>query len=154
MKFVKYIKVMLPILVLIGLFVFKRYYVDDLSDAIANNFQSTDTPKKYKQYNLTSDGTNYIGTLLEFGATNCSACRKMEYVLKEIRTEYADELNIKFINTNKKEVLILGKKFGILAIPMQVLMNKQGELVYKHIVYISTDDLSDQIDNFIIKTTQ
>jgi len=59
MKFVKYIKVMLPILVLIGLFVFKRYYVDDLSEAIANNFQSTDTPKKYKQYNLTSDGTNY-----------------------------------------------------------------------------------------------
>ena len=141
---------MLPILVLIGLFVFKRYYVDDLSDAIANNFQTTDTPKKHEQYDLTSDGTSYLGTLLEFGATNCSACRKMEYVLKEIRTQYADELNIKFINTTQKEGLILGKEFGIIAIPMQVLINEQGEVVYKHTGYISTDDLKEQINNKLL----
>lgn len=141
---------MIPILVLIGLFIFKNYYVNHLSDAIANNFQSTDTPKKYEQYDLAKVSSNYQGTLLEFGATNCSACRKMEYVLKEIRTEYADELNIKFINTTQKEGLILGKKFGILAIPMQVLMNKHGEVVYKHTGYISTDDLKEQINNKLL----
>ena len=40
----------------------------------------------------------------------------------------------------------MGKKFGLVMIPMQVLLNREGEVVYKHIGYISSEDLSDSIE--------
>lgn len=141
---------MIPILVLIGLFVFKNYYVDDLSEELAKRSYTTETSSKYKEYDLAGSHSIYEGTLLEFGATNCSACRKMEYVLKDLRKRYSDKIKISFINTTQKEGLILGRKFGLLVIPMQVLMNKQGEVVYKHFGYISTKDLSIQIENHVL----
>lgn len=150
MKLFRYIKVIIPILVLIGLFIFRNYYANHLSDEITIKNHSGNNPKTYPQYDLTSDRTNYHGTLLEFGANNCSACRQMEVVLKEIRSEYSDRLIIRFINTTRKEGLIIGREFGIISIPMQVLINKQGEVVFKHTGYISTDDLKEHINNKLL----
>lgn len=41
----------------------------------------------------------------------------------------------------------LGRQFGVVMIPMQVLLNGEGKVVFKHNGYISTKELSKQINN-------
>lgn len=151
MKYANYIKVLLPFLVLAGLFIFKQYYLDEVSDKMASRFHDGASSETYEEFNLTRKSTAFRGTLLEFGATNCSVCRQMEKVLSELSEKYSHNIDIKFMNTTEKEGLIIGRKFGMIAIPMQVLLDEKGKVVFKHIGYISAEDLSDKIDHLILK---
>lgn len=155
MKFVNYIKVLLPFLVLAGLFVFKKYYLEDVSDLLSDGHGNVGREKIYEKFVLDADKNNYHGTLLEFGAKNCSACRQMEDVLDELESLYQNKIIIRFMNTTVKEGLIMGRNFGIIAIPTQILLNSEGKVVYKHTGYISTEDLSSKIQDLLLnKPTQ
>ena len=152
MKTLRYIKVLSPFLLLAGIFIFKYYYLDEVSDRMAGDLHRSGHQKRYEQFDLTSKVTDRKGTLLEFGATNCSACRRMEKVLEKIKREYSDKIDIQFINTTRKEGLLMGRDFGIIAIPMQVLLDTEGRVVFKHTGYIAPEDLSDKIDDLILRT--
>lgn len=93
-------------------------------------------------YNYSKNGLHYEITFLEFGATGCVACRKMESVMEEIKQQYPDKVNVIFLNILKPENQTLMKYYGIAAIPTQVLLNKEGEEYYRHTGYINTKDLS------------
>jgi len=96
-------------------------------------------------YNYVKNGQGYEATFLEFGATGCSPCKRMESVMEEIRTRYPDRVKVVFINILKPENQDLMKYFGIAAIPTQVLLNKEGKEFFRHTGYYSTNDL---IKNF------
>lgn len=113
----------------------------------ANN--DSGLPEYFEEYDLSQKNTPITGTLLEFGASNCSACRQMEKVLAELRTTFSTELNIDFINITQKEGLATGRKFGLVMIPMQVLLNKEGKVVYRHTGFIGTGELSVQINKYL-----
>ena len=49
-------------------------------------------------FNYSKNHLNYEITFLEFGAKGCSACKKMELVMEEIRNEYPQEINVVFLN--------------------------------------------------------
>jgi thiol-disulfide isomerase/thioredoxin len=151
-KFWKYIKVLLPVLVIAALIIFKKYYSDDLSDALAKISQTGEHTDYYKEFDLISGNSGARGTLLEFGATTCPVCRKMERVLEELKVKYSGKIDIRFINTTKPEGLAMGRNFGITAIPMQVLINDGGKVVFKNTGYISADDLSGKIDNLVLNS--
>lgn len=135
----------MPIAVLIGLFAFKDYFLEQMSQTISATNNNSGIPEYFKDYDLSQKNTEIKGTLLEFGATNCSACRQMEKVLAELRLTYHTQLNIDFINITTKEGLATGRKFGLVMIPMQVLLDAQGNVVFRHTGYIGTNELSNQI---------
>jgi thioredoxin 1 len=92
-------------------------------------------------YNYTKNGLSYEITFLEFGSKGCSACKRMETVMQEIREKYADQVNVVFINILLPENQRLMKHFGIAVIPTQVLLNKGGREVFRHNGYLATEDL-------------
>jgi len=92
-------------------------------------------------YNYSENGLKYETTFLEFGATGCSACKRMESVMEEIQGKYPNRVNIVFLNVLKPESQNLMKLFGIAAIPTQVLLNKEGKEFFRHTGYISTAEI-------------
>ncbi|HAQ21821.1 MAG TPA: hypothetical protein DCR40_21715 [Prolixibacteraceae bacterium] len=92
-------------------------------------------------YNYAKNGKNHQVTFLEFGATGCSACKRMESVMEEIRKKYPQTVNVVFLNVLKPENQDLMKYFGIASIPTQVLLDKDGKEFFRHSGYYSTEEL-------------
>jgi thioredoxin 1 len=97
-------------------------------------------------FNYSANGLNYEITFLEFGAKGCSACKRMERVMEEVQSKYPTRVNVVFMNILKPESQNLMKLYGIVAIPTQVVLDKTGKEFFRHIGYISTRDLSKQIN--------
>ncbi|MEN6618134.1 MAG: thioredoxin family protein [Rikenellaceae bacterium] len=92
-------------------------------------------------YNYPKNGLSYQVTFLEFGAKGCSACKRMETVMSEIRAKYPSRVKVVFINIMIPENQRLMKYFGIAAIPTQVLLSKEGQEYFRHTGYFSMEDL-------------
>lgn len=88
-------------------------------------------------YNYSANGLNYEITFLEFGATSCAACKRMESVLEEIRKKFPAHVNVVFLNVLKPENQDLMKLYGIAAIPTHVHLDKNGTECFKHTGFIS-----------------
>ncbi len=91
-------------------------------------------------YNYSENSLKYEITFLEFGASGCSACKRMESVMEEIQSKYPNRVNVVFLNVLKPESQNLMKLYGIAAIPTQVLLNGEGKEFFRHTGYISTAD--------------
>lgn len=93
------------------------------------------------KYNYTSNGNNFDFTLLEFGSSGCIMCKQMEPILEEIKVSEVAKINVEFLHIMKAENQDLMKYFGISAVPMQILLNKNGKEFFRHYGVISTNDL-------------
>ncbi|MCX6250916.1 MAG: thioredoxin family protein [Bacteroidetes bacterium] len=93
-------------------------------------------------FNYQKNGEGFATTFLEFGAKGCISCRKMEVVMKEVKENYPQKVNVKFLNILLPENQDMMKYFGIAAIPTQVLLNASGKEVFRHTGYFSFDDLN------------
>jgi thioredoxin 1 len=98
-------------------------------------------------YNYSKNGLKYTYTFLEYGATGCSACKRMETVMADILAKYPDKVNVVFLNILKAENQMLMKYYGIAAIPTQVILNREGLELFRHLGLYSTDDLIKQFQN-------
>lgn len=92
-------------------------------------------------YNYQKNGSKYKITFFEFGATGCSACKRMETVMEEIREKYPQKINVIFLNVLLPESQVMMKYFGIATIPTQVLLDKNGEEFFRHTGYLSEEEL-------------
>jgi len=147
-RLILYLKIILPIAAIVGLFVFKNYFLDKVSNSLAvANHQGE--AAHFAEYDFSDSSKKIRGTLLEFGATNCSACRRMEKVLAEIKTAFPEHLHVEFINITEEQGLEQGREIGLVMIPMQALLNPEGRVVFKHVGYISTGDLKEQINGYL-----
>lgn len=100
-----------------------------------------------KNYNYTENTLNYDFTLLEFGSTGCAVCKRMEPVLEEIRNTQQTKVNVVFLHIMKSENQPLMKYYGISAVPMQILLDKQGREFFRHYGFISAAELTEKINN-------
>ena len=127
-------------------------YASDLSKDLHKNDLTIEEKEKIAlEFNYTQNSLSFEITFLEFGSTGCVACKKMEKVLKEIQSKYPNRVNVIFHNVTKKESKIYANHFGIVAIPTQVLLDKTGKEIFRHTGYVSTEDLSTQINISINK---
>ncbi|MDX9695329.1 MAG: thioredoxin family protein [Bacteroidales bacterium] len=92
-------------------------------------------------YNYEENSQLYEITFLEFGSTGCSACKRMEKVLQDIKDLYPTKVNVVFINATMKENHDLLRFYGIAVIPTQVLLDKTGREFFRHTGFISSDEL-------------
>lgn len=99
-----------------------------------------DSIRLYFTYPL-PDGTEYGYTFLEFGAVGCAPCKKMEKEMETIRKDFAGKVNVRFINLLKKWNKDWADYFEIQTIPTQVVLDSQGKEIYRHVGYISADEL-------------
>jgi thioredoxin 1 len=95
-------------------------------------------------FNYQKNGKGFGITFLEFGATGCISCRKMEIVMQEVKEKYPQKVNVKFYNILLPENQDMMKYYGIAAIPTQVLMDSSGNEVFRHTGYFSTAELEQE----------
>jgi thiol-disulfide isomerase/thioredoxin len=72
-------------------------------------------------------------TIVEFGAVGCVPCDMMQPILQNLRKKYPQNLNVLFVNVREKN--ILGARYGVRSIPIQVFFDKKGKEVFRHVGY-------------------
>lgn len=103
------------------------------------------------KYNYSDNGLNYEFTILEFGSTGCTICKQMETELGKVRKSKSSKVNVIFLNTNYPGNQNFVKYFGISAIPMQVMLDKNGIEFFKHYGFISADDMIKKTMEYSLK---
>ena len=98
-------------------------------------------------FNYAANGLSYRITFLEFGAKGCSACKKMESVMTEVRNRYPEKVNVVFTDISKPSAQFLIKYFGIASIPTQVMLDRNGKEFFRHSGYIETEEIRKIIDD-------
>jgi thioredoxin 1 len=135
----------LSVVFIVLLFAFKDKLNDFASKSIkaqaGSDIQNSESAFIDSAYNYAKNGLKYQVTFLEFGAKGCSACKRMEGVMDEIRTNYPNRVNVVFVNIMLPANQQLMKYYGIAAIPTQVLLNKEGKEFFRHTGYYSAEEL-------------
>lgn len=145
-KYRCYIPVVLILLLFFSLFFFRgnliRYASRNMTAGMETTEKSTVESTLSEQYDYSKNKKSYDYTFLEFGSIGCHSCRQMEYVMEEIKQKYSNRVNVVFVNVSRKENKDLVDYFGIVMIPAQVLLDKNGKKYFRHNGYLSADDLS------------
>ncbi len=68
--------------------------------------------------------------MVEFGATGCVPCDMMTPILADLRKKFPGKLNVLFVHVGQEQ--ILGARFGIQSIPVQVFFDQNGREFFRH----------------------
>ena len=101
------------------------------------------------KYNYSRNGQDFGFTLLEFSSTGCTICKQMEPVLEEVRNSEFPKVNVVFLHIMNSGNLDLMKYYGISAVPMQILLDKQGKEFFRHYGFISADDIFSKANSLL-----
>ena len=82
-------------------------------------------------------------TMIEFGATGCVPCDMMQPILENLRKKYPDKLNVVFLHVGENR--ILGARFDIQSIPVQVFFDREGKEVFRHVGFYAEADVLKQL---------
>ena len=82
-------------------------------------------------------------TMVEFGATGCIPCDMMQPILDKLRKDYPEKLNVVFVHAREKPVI--GARFGIRSIPVQVFFDRDGNEVLRHVGFFPVSKVTHQI---------
>ncbi|MBE0604553.1 MAG: thioredoxin family protein [Deltaproteobacteria bacterium] len=82
-------------------------------------------------------------TLVEFGATGCIPCDKMQPILDNLRKNYPGKLNVVFVHVRKEA--ILATRYGIRSIPIQAFFDSKGKEVFRHVGFFTEDEVVEQL---------
>jgi thioredoxin 1 len=81
--------------------------------------------------------------MIEFGATGCIPCDKMQPILENLRKSFKERLNVVFVHVREEQ--ILGARFGIRTIPVQVFFDANGKEVFRHKGFFSEKEVHRQL---------
>jgi len=83
---------------------------------------------------------------LEVGSTGCRSCQIMGSMLYKV-TQKHPEYNIHFINVKKERKA--AKKLKVMMIPTQIIYDKNGKEVYRHIGVLSSSELNNLFKKYL-----
>ena len=69
--------------------------------------------------------------------------------MSELRAKYPQKVNVVFLNILLPENQNLMKYFGVVSIPAQVLLDKNGKEFFRHSGYYSSEDLIKEFDKYL-----
>ncbi len=77
--------------------------------------------------------------LLELGADKCTSCKLMTPILADLKTAYAGQLQVDFIDVWKDESA--GETYGVRVIPLQIFFDAHGQELFRHIGFFAKEDI-------------
>ncbi len=82
-------------------------------------------------------------TMVEFGAEGCVPCDMMQPILEKLRKKYPDKLNVVFVHVGENRVL--GARYGIQSIPVQVFYDENGREAFRHVGFYPESEVLKQL---------
>jgi len=127
-------------------------YITDLGNH--NIIQVNQTWAKaqyYKALDNPVDSARMSGkpSMIEFGATGCIPCDRMQPILENLRKTFKDHLKVVFVHVREEQ--ILGARFGIRSIPVQVFFDETGREVFRHEGFFAQKEVRKQLIQMGIK---
>ena len=83
-------------------------------------------------------------SLIDFGASGCGPCDMMAPILEELKKEYVGVFNVEIINVREHQ--ILGARYGVTSIPVQVFFDKDGKEAYRHVGFLPKSKILEKLD--------
>jgi thioredoxin 1 len=90
-----------------------------------------------------------VVTMIDLGAEKCIPCKLMAPIMAKLEKAYAGRAAIVFIDVWKNEEQV--GRFGIRAIPTQVFFNENGKEVYRHVGFMSEEDIVAQLEKMGVR---
>jgi len=88
-------------------------------------------------------------TMVEFGATGCVPCDMMQPILDKLKRTHGQKLNVVFVNVRESQ--ILGARFGIRSIPVQVFYDRAGKETFRHVGFFAEAEVNKQLAKLGLK---
>jgi thioredoxin 1 len=88
-------------------------------------------------------------TLAEFGRGTCIPCQEMQPILEELSQQYKNRMVV--LSLNVDDYRDLTNQFKIMAIPTQIVLDKDGKELFRHIGFWSKSEIIAQLDKLGIK---
>lgn len=73
-----------------------------------------------------------IPQLLDFGMDICEQCKKTRAILTRLQPEFAGRLQIRYLDVRDDASEALAERYRMRVIPLLVLLDAQGEEVWRH----------------------
>ena len=86
-----------------------------------------------------AEASQTLPRLVDLGADKCIPCKKMMPILAELKTEYADQFQVEFIDVWKNPAA--GEPYGIKVIPTQIFYDASGQERFRHVGFFSKEDI-------------
>jgi thioredoxin 1 len=77
--------------------------------------------------------------LLELGADKCIPCKQMAPILADLKTTFAGQLEVDFIDVWKNPDA--GGEYGVRVIPLQIFFDANGKELFRHEGFYAKDDI-------------
>ncbi len=84
-----------------------------------------------------------LPVFVDFGKTTCKPCKMMVPVLDKLSKKYKGRMEVVFVNVGEENDYAL--KMGVTMIPTQILLDKNGKEVSRHVGYIPVEDCEKMI---------
>ena len=96
--------------------------------------------------NTVDTAENSLPRLLDLGSQTCTPCRMMVPELSAVSEEYAGVVNVEFIDVNENPSA--AQSYGIRLIPTQIFYDAEGNELFRHEGYMSSEDMTAKLIEF------
>ncbi len=86
--------------------------------------------------------------IITFTAPWCPACQQLKPVLKQVMSNYSQSVDCDILNVDSKDNKDMVNLFSVRSIPATYVFDREGKLIFRHIGYISPEEL----DSYVRKT--
>jgi len=85
--------------------------------------------------------------MVEIGSTHCKPCQMMMPILEDLKKVYKGRVAVAFIDVDKYPQQ--AQKLQIMTIPTQIIYDRQGKEVLRHIGFFPEDQLTAELDRIL-----
>jgi thiol-disulfide isomerase/thioredoxin len=144
----QYLPVILSLL-LVALLLLGYFMKDNLNNFISEKMRESNDSTEVLSgerwvdslFNYTQNNKNFEYTLLQSKSTGCTICKQMEPELEKVKNTPGEKINVvvlSVMNANSQNVM---KYFGISAVPTHLILDKQGNEIFRKYGFISGEEL-------------
>src|SRR5512141_494804 len=87
--------------------------------------------------------TKGMPVFVDVGRTSCKPCQMMVPVLDTLTKEYKGKMEVVFVHMDEEQAY--ARQLGVTMIPTQILLDKNGKEVSRHVGYIPVEDCEKMI---------
>jgi thioredoxin 1 len=87
---------------------------------------------------------------VDVGRTSCKPCQMMVPVLDTLTKKYKGKMEVVFVHMDEEQSY--ARELGVTMIPTQILLDKNGKEVSRHVGYIPLEDCEKMIGKTVVVT--